>query len=295
MRMTFSVFGHAIIRSILRKSRVPFVAAILACLSLQVANVAYAADFPTFERVLLPVIANEPIDGDHGTRWQTTVTLTNASATPHPVLFFLAPAMVFSLPQLPTQIVQPNFTYSPQIFLVPGSHAALIYIERTYVDDFQVELRVRDVSQTDSHWGTALPVVRDRNFRDATLTLSDIPVSPNFRSRLRVYGVDLVAPVNVRIALWGIPNRDADSVSSDEFLGEVDSSLLPPELPQVGISNPFSPSTLEVANVERILPVKGYTRLRVDITPRVPGTRIWAFATVTSNQTQQISVIEPYR
>ena len=190
--------------------------------------------------------------------------------------------------------VPPNFTYFLKLATVREGGGAFIYIDRAHADDVQLDLRAQDVSRPDTHWGTALPVVRDRNFRDGSVTLPDLPVSQEFRSRIRVYGVDLLSPVGVRFTVWGIPNRDVDVRSGDQLLGTIDYSLLPP-LPDPGSPNPFSPSTLEVANIEGALPAMGYTRLRIDIAPRVPGTRIWAFATVTSNQTQQISVIEPFR
>ena len=267
----------------------------MALVLIQVSSVAFAADFPGFERLLLPVIVNKPIDGVGGARWQTVLTLTNASSIPQKVLLLqqLQDAIVCMLCP-PETTVPPNFTYFPKLATVREGGGAFIYIDRAHADDVQLDLRAQDVSRPDTHWGTALPVVRDRNFRDGSVTLSDLPVSQEFRSRIRVYGADVLRPVGVRFTVWGIPNRDVDVRSGDQLLGTIDYSLLP-QLSDPGFPNQFSPSTLEVANIESALPAMGYTRLRIDIAPRVPGTRIWAFATVTSNQTQQISVIEPFR
>jgi len=124
-----------------------------------------------------------------------------------------------------------------------------------------LNLRVADVSREATSHGTEIPVVRANEFSTDGVGLLGIPTDPRFRITLRIYSLDRT---DQPVRLVGI-----------SFVRDVRLST-PADI--------FEPAYAEVSDLPRTA-----TRLLVIS----PGTRIWAFITVTNNDTQQITTITP--
>ena len=134
----------------------------------------------------------------------------------------------------------------------------ILWTQKGAGDSLAFGLRVADVSRSATSHGTEIPVVRESDFTTGRIALLGVPTDPRFRLTLRIYS--LVPP--------GGP------VSIDGY-GQV--ALTPGR-------DLFDPSYAEIPDLPRTL-----TRVVLQPGP----TPIWAFITVTNNETQQITTITP--
>ena len=172
-----------------------------------------------------------------------------------------------------------------------GRRGIFYFIDRRFIDQVQISLRVQDLSRQSQTWGTALPVVRERQFVNHTVTLNDVRVDTTSRMALRIYSLDPTQPSKVKVSIFGFRAGLLANTPPDVLLGsgEFDLRRFTPIGP--GADNP-APDFFEVSQLESIASVAGYDRVRVDVTP-LDTSRIWAFASITNNETQHVTIIAP--
>ncbi len=110
---------------------------------------------------------------------------------------------------------------------------------------------------------------------------------------LRVYSLDGTQPATVRVSVYGIKAVLGLDIVPDVLLGVREFPLR-----TVSTSDPSGdvltiPGFLELSQLDFIAPAGGFDRLRIDVLPVSPGTRIWAFVSVTNNETQHVTIIAP--
>jgi len=221
-----------------------------------------------FEKVLIPVILNGP--GALGSNWVTEIFMRNDNA------YFVElwrPIAGSSAVTPSTPLSFGSATNSPGgIFLIAPREAATA---------LKFHAMVRDTSRGDIEWGTQIPIVRETSFV-SQIDLLDIPVDQRFRTMLRIYSLQPVAPTatigltvyslddgkDVRHFLWpmSVPTACTDATSCADKPGYAAISDLTSGVsaPRIGVR------------------VDAYTAIKV-----------WAFATVTNNNTQHVTVISP--
>jgi hypothetical protein len=229
---------------------------------------AEAAPSSMFERVLVPVYAFGP--GAFGSNWTTEVTVLNSGF--YDLEAYRRPIRVKGR--------------STMILDFGGSRAGgvLYFPPRDFSSQMQFGSLVRDTSRQAEDWGTEVTVVRESEFRKGTFSLLNIPVDSRFRQTLRIYDVDSVEgfarlsvysmSTSALIAEKSIPLRSANPCkrfqpcASDE-----------PAMATIDLLTAFP----EAADQDRV---------RIDIVGD-SSSRLWAFASVTNNQTQHVTVISP--
>jgi hypothetical protein len=222
-----------------------------------------AQDLNQFERVLLPVSVSR-IPGAFGTLWSTEVWYRNNSTRPVAIYPL---AMSDHVPTMNRTELLPVFTspnYDP---------SQIINVERNGIDDVQFDLRLFNRSDPRAKFGTKLPIVREHEFADV-ISLINIPTATDFRSALRIYALpdDSFAGETVLLQIF----------SNDERL------LISTDLPFNGAPRYAVVSSLADAYPE----IRQADRVRVHVESRT-GRKIWAFVGVTSNTTQDVSIITP--
>src|SRR5207245_445 len=96
---------------------------------------------------------------------------------------------------------------------------------------------------------------------------------------------------SVKLTLYGVSTSTATIPMPDAPLGSVvlalrdNAGLLP-------ANTRFQPGFLELGP-DAIASTAGYSRLRIDIEPTDAMTQIWTFASITNNETQHVTIIEP--
>ena len=220
-----------------------------------------------FEQVLMPVSINGP--GAFGTQWSTNFVLykANDSALPRPIPVVCDPAPCFVPP--PRSLFSLDFLNAPE--------GLSLSIPRQAAKRVTFGLLARDLSRQQDALGTELPVVRETDLRDGVFSLMNVPVDPRFRVSLRLYGIDDVRGVVLRI-------RPMDGPSNDIAVQIV--NLRPASYgggaATFGYVGDLLTQFPQIAG-------KGPLHLEVDAI----GARVWGFISVTNNQTQHVTVISP--
>ncbi|HYI10988.1 MAG TPA: IPT/TIG domain-containing protein [Thermoanaerobaculia bacterium] len=236
--------------------------------------------YSAFDPVLFPIFT-PPVLGRNGSEFRTTATFWNRSLN--------TPVTIYGYDRTCTLIDPPIGATTP--FLIPPRQSFETYLwpecSQTIGKLFFVpkgdkslaaSLRVYEVSRQGENHGVEIPVVRKEDFDEESIALLDVPTDPKFRLTLRIYGLNQ-GEVFVNVSFGG-------------------RSL---QLPLHHSNDPFVPSYTEFTDLkpEPGSPAFPETiRVLVEV-PRgpggvvIPGTPIWAFITVTNNETQHITTITP--
>jgi hypothetical protein len=162
----------------------------------------------------------------------------------------------------------------------PGDPPGLII--GSYSVSLSASLRARDVSRDSQSLGADIPVVYMTAQRSITyqLVLLDLPFRPQFRYKLRLYETNGY-PMPVRV-------RAIDMVS-EEVLVEYTTTLSLP-------SGRRAPAYAEIDLFsETLIALQVNRRARIEIT-RQDGLDLnwlWAFITITNNETHEITTATP--
>jgi hypothetical protein len=228
-----------------------------------------------FERVLLPIFLPHPIAGAYGTSWSTMSLLFTDSpgamrvavgCNEDPRFCDVGPRVSF-----PLESVSPLDT---------PSHARFVWVERVQANDarFSSCLRHDDTSIA----CTPLPVVRESDMR-VRIVLPFVPLKSNVRVALRVYGATIDA-TRIVLRMYRLDRLDPfvdEIVTLDS--GTASNDGFHPE-----------PSHYQVLDiVDRWPQLDAATSVRIEITAVDSNARVWAFASVTNNATQEVAVFRP--
>ncbi|HEX6086719.1 MAG TPA: hypothetical protein VF266_19465, partial [Thermoanaerobaculia bacterium] len=210
---------------------------------------------------LVPVIYNG--EGAFGSRWETNVVMRNLSNFP----VISIPDVARPMPEVPGGAPRP-------ISAAFGNRPAGVVLFVPRGSDVAFTSHIRDVSRDAAQWGTEMPVVRERDTREKII-FSNVPSDPRYRLQLRIYGIDGVSvplavsagPNAVHYLQLGGPCTETPCNSNEPAYASLD---LGQRFPPFGLPNTII--------VEQQLDQ-----------PR----RLWAFITVTNNDTQHVTVISP--
>ncbi len=232
-----------------------------------------APDLFAFERILFPVLFDAP--GANGSDWRSEAVVSNPN-----------PWWVENYNSIDS-IVCVTFPCGER--LSPGGYGRIsggqfprgvaLLVPRPEANDVDFALRVRDVSRQAEGFGTEVPVVRERNLlTDRPIALLEVPLDPRYRVKVRVYAFDpILFDDRATITVMVPETRAVKSEQKVRLTRTCDSGscLLTP------------------AYAELDLP-PGTEGERVMVSIAGPeGAPSWAFATVTNNNTQQVTVVTP--
>jgi hypothetical protein len=244
---------------------------------------AYVGDvFDGFDPILFPIFS-PPVHGQSGSEFRTTARLWNKGLST--VTFYGLDTLCTLIdPPIDPSVQYPLHPRSPTLNLFPEcsqAPARLFYVPRGDTS-FAASLRVWEVSRQSENHGVEIPVVYRKDFSQESIALLDVPNDPKFRLTLRIYGLNRGTDfVNVTIA------------SSNNQVGVLH------QLPLLHSSDPFVPSyTVFTDFPPRAVIDSEELTVLVEV-PRgpggvvIPGSAIWAFITVTNNETQHITTVTP--
>jgi hypothetical protein len=234
-----------------------------------------------FDRFLLPVFT-EPIPGAFGSEFRTELTIHAKRGTvevhglrPDCIVLCVEP------PDAPT-ILTPDYPDLPDNIAHSGRPGAFIYVPKGQSKDLSMYLRAFDVSRASDTFGTQIPIVPQSAFTrayDDPIVIVGIPSDPKFRNRLRIYNASTI----------GL--RASVHISSSYANFPIEEITIP------GSTSPLDPGYVELGNFptepNNPLPLRVEIRL---VTPPItppPPPELWAFVSVTNNETQQITTITP--
>ena len=213
-----------------------------------------------FERVLLPVFT-PPIAGAFGSEFRTELDVVNTAAEPVSIYGLTTccggavdPRIPFMLPR---RIALP-------VLIANGAPGRFALVPRDQVQHLTANLRAYDTSRSSENFGTEVPVARmTKDFTTEPFALLGVPLDARFRKTLRIYAED---PNVVTIRGLGAPRT----------------------VTLTGNTDMFTPAYAEISDFPA-----GTGLTDVIIEPTRAGAGVWAFITVTNNETQHITTIAP--
>lgn len=215
-----------------------------------------------FDRVLIPVIYQGA--GQKGSRWTTEVRLMNGNTYDMP---FLRGRQIAPEESIALQVAAPN--------------GYVLHPAKGTTDDLAINILIRDLSRQSEALGTELPAVRERDFENRRVLLQNLPSDPRYRLTLRAYAFDRLPRTDLmnywiyeletgRPLAFGVVSLQAPGSDDEPWHAALDLLATHPE----------------VAN-------RGPLRLSISPLGPDPGARFWAFVSVTSNETQHVTIISP--
>jgi hypothetical protein len=241
-----------------------------------------------FERVLIPVWTHN-LPGAFGSRWVAQLTGVNISAQQAVVKTF--PGIVCGFQPCPGD---PGYVFA---WRLEGSddftRGRFLYVTQGRADDLQFSLLAFDSSRMNASFGSQVPVVREREFSNRSIVLSNVPLAQGFRIGLRIYGhQNRPMPVTIRIERSGLLEFVPWQVQLEPY----------PNIPQGDDSRP----SFALIDVNALLPANfmtdppfnpfpgpGPALLTIRVSPVSSQDFIWAFVTVTHDETQHFTAIGP--
>jgi hypothetical protein len=241
-----------------------------------------------YEQVLLPTYFSGVLPGAYGTQWATELWIHNGGTTPVSIADRVCPADLVCPPVIPLTFTLEagHSLHDPDEFFRPSRNnpSLLLYVSNQGARDVSMGLRVADVSRNTLNGGTDLPVIRGDEFLTRTAQLLNVPLdNQRFRLLLRAYDVTYG---EAEFAVRFYP-ADEDAVSP------VYGTTVTAKTPRYG------PFRAEAAYAELDITQLLHLRLawpqtaRIEIQPLTPGSRYWAFVSLTNNDTQLVTLVTP--
>jgi hypothetical protein len=248
----------------------------------------FSAFSETYERLLLPlVITDLTVPGAFGSQWTTELTIQNASdetvlIDPVSCTLLVSPCPPFGLAPHEVWRFGLKTLASEPVAFGTGDRTNFVYVPAAAAGNIHFGLVAKDVSRLAQTFGTELPVVRASEFRTTTMSLLNVPVQPPFRSRLRMYQAALT-PVSVRVRVFDLR---ASTAITDRIV-ELSAAA------RIVHDHPLVPGYAELGEILDDAVRLGLDTVRVEIDP--VNEPVWAFISVTNNETQQVTLVTPQR
>jgi hypothetical protein len=235
------------------------------------------------ERILIPLLT-PPIHGAFGSEFHTSFRGYNASESEVGADVYGLEMDCFPCPvgDVFTPLgVGPNSDFGPVIMSgTPDRPGRFLYVAPDQAGPLEFNLRVRDVTREGLNFGTEIPVVREREFRSSRVTLIGVPTDSRFRNTLRVYATALT---DLIVTFSNGTQRVERSVTMQHS------------------REPFDPEYATIGDFPVFAGQAELVTITIDSVgsavsnPPAPPSPIWAFVTVTNNETQAITTIAPQR
>lgn len=222
---------------------------------------------PPTESILVPVTAYGLV-GANGSVWDTDLWVTNTTNTP--IIYYFAPCSV-------SCCCDEFNTFAPQATGQGGGDSPRGQWYRVPADgSLQIQARFRDRTRS-AYWaGVELPIVRERDFRRGDLQLIAVPRDGRFRVTLRVYA--LTAGVLARVEQL---DANGSMIRQDNLALEPPASTFAGTIPAYG----------QLA----IAPAPADSRpIRIRIRSLSSNEPLWAFASVTNNESGEVTLVTPW-
>ena len=227
---------------------------------------------PDFERVLVPIYLPQPISGAYGTAWTSQTILFTDTAAPLRV-FPGCDGAAFCDIQPRTSF----FLERPDTVTQTESRARFVYVARAQADQARFSACLRR-GENDSPC-EPLPIAREADFKQR-IVLPFVPLQTQTRAALRVYGLTS-APRSIHLRMYRLDRIDP-------FVDEADVLVAGATAPDGFDPEPSHFIVLDM--VSRWPPLQAAASVRIEIDS---PDRVWAFASVTSNATQEVSIFRP--
>lgn len=244
-------------------------------------------DARNYDRILIPVWAQNPIRGGGGSLWVSEFWVRNESDSAAwvtqaaPICIACDPNQLFKVQARSTRVFRESeFLNSPA-----GGLGIFLHVEKGRLQDFHFWLRVFNLTRIRQSLGTEVPVVREDDAFSTRIALIGIPLEAKFRLALRIYAINRESERRARVKIYA---EESGTVLVDR-IANLGSDGIASEL------NPYAQSfdVLDLVGAFPQLISENTQRLRVEITSVSSDLRFWAFVAATNNETQEVTTFTP--
>ena len=238
----------------------------------------------SFEQVLLPIHFDGVLHGAHGSEWTTSLWIRNNGSSP----VTIAPWACSEAcpPVIPwTHSIESNRSLRDlaPLDLSDGNPSRVLYLSQAESADVSFSLRFADRSRGLIDAGIDLPVIRESESLYAAAQLFSVPLRPEFRVLLRLYELGDNSS-RFRVTIYAQSERDDEpAIHSQELTATV---------PQGPFREKAGYAQLDLTGLlqlEKAWPENA----RIQIEPLTADSHFWAFASVTNNDTQIVTLVTP--
>lgn len=242
------------------------------------------------DRFLVPLYVDQPLEGAYGSLWVTEFSVVNDSEE---AVYIYGWDQVCPI-LCTTEPAPPHVTFYPSLaFWATGVQGIYVEIPRESVASVSMHLRIRDISRPAISWGAEVPVVHESRAR-RVIRLLDIPTDSRYRQHLRIYDLTPSEGAQALVRVYGVKPETKNPIfggspGPDRLLYETHVAFA---LPFGGLGTEGHPGFAELP-LTGLYDAQGFTRVRVQVEAASDASRIWAFMSLTNNETQQVSVVSP--
>jgi hypothetical protein len=234
--------------------------------------------YTAFDPLLFPIFL-PPVPGQAGSEFVTTARLWNKGLTGVTFFGYDRTCTLIDPPVSATDLfgLAPRQEYELTLWPECSDSIAKLFFVPKGDRSIAASLRVSETSKQAQNHGVEIPVVRLEDFSEDSIALLDVPVDPKFRLTMRIYGL----------------NRGTNFVN----VSFGNRSLQVPLRPGRTLFDPSYAEVTDFAPADTAPPSPRQDSMTVLVgVPgglENPGSPIWAFITVTNNETQHITTITP--
>jgi hypothetical protein len=249
-----------------------------------------------FERLLLPVLT-PPVHGALGSEFRTEFIVINKNQQKEIELFGLSLNCAVLCPPVdplttPIEVGRDFQQIEPRDIVPEGTPGRFVYAPKADLDKLAMNLRVADVSRSTLNFGTELPIVRSRDFTLEDIVLPSVPVTPLFRSTLRVYAAQ---PTTVTVFLFGpVPPASPPLSWPEPITLHLRAGLNFFDPAYAATSDFPAYNSVNAPHIGNVLITQSPEKFTcLECQPTIPRVPIWAFVSITNNVTQHITLVTP--
>lgn len=251
--------------------------------------VAHAQQGDDYVRYLVPVSLAQ-VRGASGANWSSTLVLANDTGRTLQYNEDVLPGPRCGPGPCVTTMGVDRSEIVSHPLASASTPALLMYVRRDVAPDVRFSLRLRDLNRADSSSGQQIPVVAEEDFRTGASNLLIVqPTNERHRTLLRVYDPDAREGAVVRVRVYAAFASGIEPLIADRVL-----VLQRPVQPAEGL--PYYPGYAEVPVDAAFLgrsDLSPTISLRLKVEPLTPGLRYWAMASMTSNNTNEVTIVTP--
>ena len=230
-----------------------------------------------YERVLFPSVLGG--SGAHGSLWQSRNIVRNngpISVWTYPQ-FPLGDIVIGTPPAVPLEAGQ-----RAQMAIEDRDGGAMLFVPRGLTPRLSYASHITDLSRRADDAGTEIRVVHEQDTA-GRLNILDVPFEPRFRRMLRIYDIDAVEGRDVLISITAAGGTHVAALNVN-LSGAIVCGTVP--------CFPSRP-TFAAVNLDAIPALQGVAVADIQVRARTNQARLWAFVTVTNNETQQVTTYSP--
>ena len=241
-----------------------------------------------WERVLLPIFFKGTVPGAHGTQWKSDFWVHYGGSNGVSIAPAYCPPTAICPPVFPLAITlgPGQSLHNPTNFFAEyeTNFSQILYLSDHGAKDVSMSLRVSDLSRSAQNRGTDIPVIREGELLTGRAQLFDVPLTnQNFRLRLRIYDL------TYDIAEYSVLLYESKEAAAEPTYGMTLIALTPRAAPFRDEAAYLDFDLGSLLQLRRQWP----DSVRIEIKPKTPGSRYWAFVSATNNETQLITLITP--